>query len=1603
MRQKIRMQNWFVLVFALIVPLHSFAGEPAANLRSSALDAEPMRFERNRGQTSGSYDFLLRGRGFSVGTSASGFTMQTATEAGSHGDTLQVRWLHALERVPAEGERENPYRVHYWQFPQSADSPLLDVPTYEAVRYRGVYPGIDVLYHAAAREMEYDFIVSAAANPDLIRFSIEGASSIVIDENGSLLLHTRNGTMMQRKPVAYQEVDGERRPVQARYVSRGESSFGFEVGAYDKHLPLVIDPVVERALFFGGDQARTVLQVLVDAAGDLYLVSEGFLPLPADPADRSALSPMVGDAYTVGITKIKADFSAALHTVYLPVAYSTQAYDRFALDVSPEGEIAFATNLWESNLATQVTAGPYGHARDPRVHTRNNAQTFVVRIAADGRTLRFSTILACEGASIWQGIRADHKGNTLVLARMTGTRFPFTEGAYGSSTPDRAQGETFLIRLSPSGDLAYSARLTNLGYGTPLLTVDRENRPVLAGTTTSAMAPIPASGYSQKFAGYSEGYILVLKENGSGVEAGTYIGGAGSDSLSKLHIAHDGSIYASLQSNIGDLPATPNAFEQRPRFYIPNHFNPVQSFLAKFSADLTKLLYGSYTHIGEMNTTFLADSDDRLYLLGQPAYLQAPPSTIGALFARRDDFALSYMARLSTDLSSVDYATYMPIGNPLPSTRIAMLPRRRMLIARSESSGRNLSDGEGSLKLTDPVGIRTPGAEPTKGPVHLSVYDLASATLCLLSANPLVVEVPPTGATGELSLSVASGCPSYATVDWSSSSRYHLALTLDTSWGYGNRTIAYEVAANDSSVDEKETTVFAGPNSIKFRQKPATCDVQSLSASTLSFTSQGGEQALTFTIPLGCAWQTISTAPWLRFSYGSGSSFTQDSVTGNGKRELYVVADPNSFGSRTGAIRMGNMQVAVSQMGGACTATLTPAQTSVPSSGGKATFQLATTADCDWQARLTAGATFAGATNGSGSSSIVVEIPTNTTTESKAFSLHVASRVATITQPPSPCNFVFRPESIAVSRNAGSYQFDVTATGAGCTYVPRATEPWIKVDSHASSGNGWVRFSVQANTSPTGRSGYIELFTGRFRIDQDSADTGVSISFATAPPGGTVKVNGVERTTPYTFLATEGASMQLEATLHRPRYASTRWTFFRWQHGQARTHTITAPTANTTFTAEYRLEHRINTAVQGVGSIQMSPSSGDGFYVYGESVMLTALPGKHHIFMGWEGDITAETAASNPLRVSVDGAKTLKAIFLPDMGADAEVTVAPPTVALHTGGAQPDITKAHIQLSSTTPMIFTNLTLDCGGRGHLVNALIEINEYHYTGSVDVSLLPSAIAGLPVGNYFCALRMELIGQEPPIIVTIPISIELHRAVASTGTIRAAVNGASFVAGGLAPGSIVSLFGEGLSDGEQLASTIPLPEQLQNTQVVLEIGGVQKAMPLFYVSPTQLNVLVPEGLPYGQGILRLRRQGIETSQFDVSVQPIAPAIFTANSNGSGSPAGHAVRARGAEQVKLGLFSCGQTSGSCQPTTIEWGGEDEDVVLVLFGTGFRNLTAERPAATVDGILLDVAYAGPQGDFLGLDQINIRLPRRLRGTGQLNLVLTHAGMVANSITLWF
>ncbi|MGH9843709.1 MAG: Kelch repeat-containing protein, partial [Blastocatellia bacterium] len=244
-------------------------------------------------------------------------------------------------------------------------------------------------------------------------------------------------------------------------------------------------------------------------------------------------------------------------------------------------------------------------------------------------------------------------------------------------------------------------------------------------------------------------------------------------------------------------------------------------------------------------------------------------------------------------------------------------------------------------------------------------------------------------------------------------------------------------------------------------------------------------------------------------------------------------------------------------------------------------------------------------------------------------------------------------------------------------------------------------------------------------------------------------------------------------------------------------------------------------------------------------------------------------------------------------------------------------------------------------------------------------------------------------------------ELRQNTPASPTTVATVSAASFDGASLATESIVAAFGSGLATATQVATATPLPTTLAGTSLrIKDSAGSERSAPLFFVSPTQVNFQIPAGTTAGAASLTLTGGDSATAAGTLTIANVAPSLFSANASGQGLAAAVALRIKNGVQTFEPIARFDNAQNRFVAVPIDLGAENEQVFLLLYGTGVRyrsGLSAVN--VTIGGTDAQVTYAGAQNDLVGLDQINVGLPRSLAGRGDLEVVLTADGKTANRV----
>jgi len=660
----------------------------------------PLSFEANRGQVDSSIDFRARGAGYTLALSPTKALFVLAPQTNADGKSsrvsLQMDLVGSTLPTKAEGLDELEGKVNYF----TGNDPTqwrTNIPTFGRVRYANVYPGIDLVYYGNQKHLEYDLVVAPGGNIRNVKMQFEGAESLDTNDAGELLIHIGGSVIKQRKPLIYQDVDGERVAVNGRYLLQGDSQVGFEVDRYDSSRQLVIDPVLEYSTYLGGDAGDEGNDIRVDISGSAYVCGN---TASTNFPTANAIQATFGGGNFVGardgfVAKLNAAGTALVYSTYLggsgddrcnkiavdqsgnayvggettssnfPTANAIQATfggglsDGFIAKINPAGSaLVYSTYLGGTifdavqAIAIDSAGNVYSTGRTtsadfPTVNPIQAnytggpfADLFITKINAAGSALVYSTYLGGTGFEAGFSIAVDAAGAAYLTGQTASSDFPTAnpiQSAFGGGSPD---GDAFITKINPAGSaLVYSTYAggtdNDIGFE---IAIDSSGNAHVVGVTRSANFPV-ANSLQAALRGTSDGFVMKLNAAGSAFIYSTYLGGTADDSVNGVSIDSSGTAYVAGGTSSTDFPLAAPTQQTKA--------GGVDAFVCRLTATGNALPYSTY--LGGMGTeTALAvavSPAGKVFLTGRTDSTDFP--VVNPIQATRGTGLDAFVARLS--------------------------------------------------------------------------------------------------------------------------------------------------------------------------------------------------------------------------------------------------------------------------------------------------------------------------------------------------------------------------------------------------------------------------------------------------------------------------------------------------------------------------------------------------------------------------------------------------------------------------------------------------------------------------------------------------------------------------------------------------------------------------------------------------------------------------------------------------------------------------------------------------------------------------------------------------------------------------------------------
>src|SRR6266496_1333766 len=588
----------------------------------------PLAFAANQGQADRRIKFFSHGSGYNLllTPGEAVFEFRNSKVAGKSGDagdspsrrasehsksqftTLRMKLVNASPRTIISGADQLTGRQNYF-LGNDPHKWRTDVPTFAKVVYEAIYPGIKLTYYGNQRQLEYDFELAPGANPKTIKIACEGIANMKVGQDGDLILLTNGNELRQRRPVAYQVVNGIRVPVEARFVVNRVNEIGFAVGTYDSTKPLVIDPTLIYSSYLGGTGDDSGSSIDVDAGGNLYFT--GTTSSTTFPTVNPFRASNAGLA-DVFVTKLDPTGSTILYSTYVGGGGMDRA-DGIFVDRTT-GAAYLAGRVDSSSTDFPTTPGSFAPS-----YRGGDFDAVVFKLSPQGNSLIYSTFLGGSENDSAVGIVADANGNAYVTVGTRSPGFPTTVTAFQSSLA--GDTDAYLLKFNASGSaLLYSTLLG--GGGTDRgssIRIDTAGSAYLVGYTSSPDFPTE-SAFQNSLGGSFDAFISRIDTTASGVASlvfCTYLGGSSDDKGYGLALDSGNNVYVSGQTSSIDFPVLNPA--------QPARGGNFDGFVAKISSTGTKT-YATYLGgSGDDRATGIAvNSAGNAYVTGYTASTNFP-------------------------------------------------------------------------------------------------------------------------------------------------------------------------------------------------------------------------------------------------------------------------------------------------------------------------------------------------------------------------------------------------------------------------------------------------------------------------------------------------------------------------------------------------------------------------------------------------------------------------------------------------------------------------------------------------------------------------------------------------------------------------------------------------------------------------------------------------------------------------------------------------------------------------------------------------------------------------------------------------------------------
>jgi len=511
-----------------------------------------------------------------------------------------------------------------------------DVPVWGGVRYKDLYPGIDLEITSEKAQLVQRVVARTGANLNALQLRVDGVEKMTLESD-----RLRLATAVGEYTMPLLQVSDVANTILPRSTIAGnqiKSPFTKSVSGNQQFLTRAVDSSdLLYSTYLGGTDPDRGDSIAVDVRGAAYITGNtASSDFPATPGAFNTINNMDWDAF---VTKLNPDGSALVYSTFLG---GTQSDSGSGIAVDANGT-AYITGFTSSS-DFPTTQGAFDNTYNGCFTSGNcSYDAFVTKLNANGSALVYSTFLGGSDYEYSRGIAVDGSGAAYITGETLSSEFPTTPGAF-SRTP--AGG--FVTKLNAEGSALVYSTFFNAGQG---IAVDGSGATFITGETTSPNFPTTPGAFDITFNGGQFGDAFVTKFNaqGSALVYSTFLGGSDTDVGFGIAVDASGAAYITGETSSSDFPVTPGVFDS-----IHDRYS--DAFVTKLNADGSALVYSTYLggYNDDISRSIAVDRSGAAYITGNTSSPNFP-TTPGAFDTSLGDV---FVTKLNPDGSALVYSTF---------------------------------------------------------------------------------------------------------------------------------------------------------------------------------------------------------------------------------------------------------------------------------------------------------------------------------------------------------------------------------------------------------------------------------------------------------------------------------------------------------------------------------------------------------------------------------------------------------------------------------------------------------------------------------------------------------------------------------------------------------------------------------------------------------------------------------------------------------------------------------------------------------------------------------------------------------------------------------